>query len=121
MLIDSNIIIYASQKEHASVRKLLSTINFAVSAITTIEVLGYHKLNELQQQYFSALFQQIHILPISQKVIHEAIILRQQKSMTLGDAIIAGTAIAYHLKLITNNISDFEWIQNIDLLNPFEK
>ena len=41
--------------------------------------------------------------------------------MTLGDALIAGTAISYNLTLITRNVQDFQWIDGLSLLNPFEK
>lgn len=40
--------------------------------------------------------------------------------MTLGDAIIAGTALVYGLTLITRNTDDFRWITQVRLWNPFE-
>ncbi|WP_413163364.1 hypothetical protein ACL6C3_28730 [Capilliphycus salinus ALCB114379] len=40
--------------------------------------------------------------------------------MTLGDAIIAGTALMYELTLITRNVDDFRWIPQLNLLNPFD-
>jgi len=40
--------------------------------------------------------------------------------MTLGDAIIAGTALAYRLTLMTRNTDDFRWIAELKLLNPFD-
>jgi toxin FitB len=40
--------------------------------------------------------------------------------MTLGDAIIAGTALVYELTLVTRNIDDFRWIAELNLLNPFD-
>ncbi|MEH2372309.1 hypothetical protein [Nostoc sp.] len=40
--------------------------------------------------------------------------------MTLGDAIIVGTALVYRLTLITRNIDDFRWITQLKLWNPFE-
>jgi len=40
--------------------------------------------------------------------------------MGLGDAIVAATALAHRLTLVTRNIGDFSWIQNLDLINPFE-
>jgi len=38
--------------------------------------------------------------------------------MSLGDAIIAGTALAYDLTLVTRNTEDFQWIDGLSLLNP---
>lgn len=46
MLIDSNIIIYASKPEYPNIRQFIADNAPAVSAISYVEVLGYHKLNE---------------------------------------------------------------------------
>jgi predicted nucleic acid-binding protein len=40
--------------------------------------------------------------------------------MTLGDAIIAATALVYDRTLVTRNIGDFLWIAELTLINPFE-
>jgi predicted nucleic acid-binding protein len=40
--------------------------------------------------------------------------------MTLGDAIIAGTALVHQRTLVTRNIQDFRWISDLELLNPFD-
>ncbi|WP_375341251.1 type II toxin-antitoxin system VapC family toxin [Plectonema radiosum] len=60
------------------------------------------------------------MLPISQPVIEEAVKLRQIQKMSLGDAIIAATALSYNYQLVTRNIKDFQWIEGLKLLNPFE-
>jgi hypothetical protein len=57
---------------------------------------------------------------IKSTILIQAVALRQQKRMTLGDAIIAGTALAYRLTLITRNTDDFRWIAELKLLNPFD-
>src|SRR5207237_6107473 len=90
------------------------------SAISRIEVLGYHLLATEQHQYLIEFFQAANILRISDAVVTEAVKLRQTKRMGLGDAIVAGTALAHRLTLVTRNIGDFSWIQSLDLINPFE-
>ncbi|MEH2362801.1 type II toxin-antitoxin system VapC family toxin [Nostoc sp.] len=120
MLLDSNIIIYSAQLENAQLRELIAEYAAAVSALSYLEVLGYHLLKEEQRQYFEEFFQVAQVLPISQNVLNQAVILRQQKRMTLGDAIIAGTALVYGLTLITRNTDDFRWITQVRLWNPFE-
>lgn len=37
--------------------------------------------------------------------------------MTLGDSIIAATALVKNLELITANTKDFDWIPELDLSN----
>ncbi|WP_335004297.1 PIN domain-containing protein [Nostoc sp.] len=46
-------------------------------------------------------------MPTAGYVLNQAVILRQQKRMTLGDAIIASTALVYGLTLITRNTDYF--------------
>ncbi len=39
--------------------------------------------------------------------------------MTLGDSLVAGTALAHHYTLVTRNTKDFLWINDLEILNPF--
>jgi hypothetical protein len=120
MLLDSNIIIYASQQEHEFLRKFIAENSPYVSALSYLEVLGYHQLTDDDQTYFEEFFEASQILPISQAVIAQAVRLKQVRRMSLGDAIIAGTALVYDLTVITRNIDDFRWITKLKLLNPFD-
>ena len=118
MLLDSNIIIYAAQPKHAALRQFIETYTPAVSVISYIEVLGYHKLTEDDLQFLEQFFQIAEQLPLSETVAQWAIKLRQRRKMSLGDSILAGTAIAYERMLVTHNTDDFRWIEEIKLLNP---
>jgi len=118
MLLDSNIIIYSAKREYAELRRFMVKNAYSVSAVSRIEVLGYHLLGDKQRQYLIEFFQAANILRISDSVVTEAVKLRQTKRMGLGDAIVAGTAVAHRLTLVTRNIGDFRWIQDLDLINP---
>jgi len=118
MLLDSNIIIYSAKREYAELRRFMVKNAYSVSAVSRIEVLGYHLLGDKQRQYLIEFFQAANILRISDSVVTEAVKLRQTKRMGLGDAIVAGTAVAHRLTLVTRNIGDFSWIQDLDLINP---
>ncbi len=48
----------------------------------------------------------------------EAIRLRRQRRMSLGDALIAATALEHRQPLATANVADFQWIDNLTLVNP---
>ena len=120
MLLDSNIIIYSAKREYPELRRFMAKNAYSVSAVSRIEVLGYHLLATEQHQYLIEFFQAADILRISDSVISEAVKLRRTKRMGLGDAIVAGTALAHRLTLVTRNIGDFSWIQDLDLINPFE-
>jgi len=40
--------------------------------------------------------------------------------MTLGDALVAGTALSCNRILVTRNIDDFKGIGELSVFNPFE-
>lgn len=120
MLLDSNIIIYASQRENEFLREFIAENFPYVSVISYIEVLGYHKLTDEDKTYFEEFFNASQILPISQAVIDQAVRLKQMRKMSLGDAIIAGTALVYDLTVVTRNTEDFNWVTELKLFNPFD-
>jgi toxin FitB len=119
MLLDSNIFIYATQPEYEPLRAWCMKQGVCASNITRLEVLGYHKLSEEDQADFHSLFEHTKIYPISSTLIELAIQLRQQRKMSLGDAIIAATALEYRQTLVTRNVKDFDWIEGLKVVDPF--
>lgn len=85
-----------------------------------MEVLGYHKLIKEEKVYFEQFFQVAKVLPLSFQVLNRAVELRQRQKMSLGDSIIAGTALVYGRTLVTRNVEDFRWIEQLTLLTPFD-
>ena len=118
MILDSNSIIYSIKPEFTKLRKLIAEHSPAVSAISYVEVLGYHQLTESDEQDFMDFFDTAQILPVSQAVLNQAVKLRQQRKMSLGDSLIAATAVVNDLTLITANTTDFKWISGMKLLDP---
>jgi predicted nucleic acid-binding protein len=51
-------------------------------------------------------------------VANRAIALRQARKMSLGDAIIAATALVHQLALVTRNVTDFDHIAGLTLQDP---
>jgi hypothetical protein len=90
-----------------------------VSVIRRIAVLGFHRLAPGEHTALEAFFAALEIFPLLEAVTLEAIRLRQQKSLTLGDAIIAATALVHVQTLVTRNTDDFAWIPSLKLWNPF--
>ena len=119
MLLDSNIIIYAAQPQYESLREFIAQHAPFVSVISQVETLGYHKLTAEARSYFEEFFTASEVLPITDEVALGAIQLRQQRRMTLGDSLIAATALAFGLTLVTRNIDDFKWVPNLTLIDPF--
>lgn len=90
------------------------------SAISQLEVLGYHRITQEEKSFSRRLFSLCRIIAINDLIIEKGIELREQKKMSLGDAIIAATAITQKLPLITANTKDFKHIENLELINPLE-
>lgn len=118
ILADSNIIIYGSKPDYQFVRDYLAKEEIAVSKITLVEVLGYHGLVNEESQKLNQIFANCYQYGVTDEIIEHAIALRQQKKMSLGDAIIASTALQYRLLLVTVNEKDFNWITDLQIYNP---
>lgn len=120
-LLDSNILIYATRPEYDAVRDFIATLRPTpgVSAISYVEVLGYHRLLESDRQYLERLFASFVIHPITDEVVTQAVRLRQARKMDLGDSIVAATALVHRRTLVTRNTTDFDHIAELTLHNPF--
>ena len=120
MLIDTNIIIYAAKQEHGDLRKFIAKNSPSVSAVSYVEVLGFHQLNEQDRTFLESFFSSATILPITQAILEKAVQLRQTRRMSLGDSLVAATCLIHSLTLVTRNVDDFRWITELPLLNPFD-
>lgn len=119
MLIDSNIVIYSSQRRDDDLLQFIENLTRrSVSIASYVEALGYHRLVESERQSLERFFQEAQILPLTQTIADLAVSLRQQRRMGLGDAIIAATAMTHELTLVTHNTEDFRWISGLELLDP---
>ncbi|MEI6815291.1 MAG: type II toxin-antitoxin system VapC family toxin [Bacteroidota bacterium] len=121
ILLDSNILIYSASENFKYLRELLKNPDASCSIISKLEVLGYHKITKEQTRYFNAIFKVIKIMPVSGAVITQAIIYRQRKSMSVGDAIIAASAKIFSCDLYTHNVEDFGNIKDFKIINPIKK
>ncbi len=90
------------------------------SAISQVEVLSYPSISHDEKYYLEACFSNIAIYPVNLQVIQTAVMLRQQRKMSVGDAVIAATALEYHQTLVTRNVDDFDWIEGLKVINPIE-
>lgn len=122
MICDSNIIIYAAEPGDTLCQPYVQRADAMIASVTRIEVLGFPKFGELSpesQTQLRALLASATELALDEEVIQQAVELRQQKKMKLGDAIIAATALEYGVPLVTRNEGDFKHIPNLQIINPF--
>src|SRR6478672_8614546 len=119
-LLDSNIIIYASKPGFQFLHSIVAAPGVYTSAVSFVEVLGYHQLTPAETQLFEEFFANTPVFPLSPVVLDKAIQLRRQRKMKLGDSLVAATALVFQCELVTRNVSDFGWITGLALFDPFK-
>lgn len=119
MIADSNIVIYGSQDGDVNVQTVLARPDLAVSAITIVEVLGYSKLTDTEKAQLEIFFDTTPMIDITESIVFRATGLRQQRKMSVADAIIAVTALELQMPLAARNTADFNWIPGLELFNPY--
>lgn len=119
MLLDTNIVIHACQPDGGWLDPWTTHPDAAIASVTRIESLGFAGISPEEETSILDFVNACPTYALDDVVIEQAIQLRQQKKMKLGDAIIAATAVAYDIPLVTRNEDDFKHILGLDLINPF--
>ena len=90
-----------------------------VSVITKIELLGFNATNSQEQTVTETFINGALVFELDETVTSQTISLRKLYRIKLPDAIIAATAIAYNLTLLTRNTSDFIKIPDLKCVDPY--
>lgn len=114
ILVDTNILINLSEGKNGIDRYLDNAFIF-VSVITEIELLGWHKLTESQNQFYQSLLKDCQIVELTPEVRKNAIAIRKTNKIKVPDAIIAATSMYLDIPLLTFD-SGFSKIKNLNLL-----
>jgi predicted nucleic acid-binding protein len=115
---DTNIIIYIGNG--TLTEDIIGDEPICYASITLIESLGYTDILSAEEQRIKELLATISQVPLSDEIIQAAVQLRQFKRMSLGDAIIAATAIEQNCQLWTVNEDDFKGIPDLIMYNPLK-
>lgn len=122
-LIDSNVIIdwLAGRFKDKAKLFLNDIINDypQISIISKIEILGFNS-SEKDQKILEEFISESLIFNLADDIISICISLRKLYKIKLPDAIIASTALANNFILITRNSKDFDKLENLKILNPYE-
>ncbi|HEX9153522.1 MAG TPA: type II toxin-antitoxin system VapC family toxin [Candidatus Saccharimonadales bacterium] len=119
IILDSNIFIYLASG--VLNRKVISDEDISHTSITKIECLGFSRIHANELLLLEALFGESYDLPLTGGIVKKAIQLRQARNMSLGDSIIAATALEHGYKLWTANIDDFAHIEDLHIHNPLQR
>jgi predicted nucleic acid-binding protein len=122
-LIDSNVIIdYTGSKFTGYPEEKLDNIfdiSFNYSIISKMEVLGYNAPEDVLKK-LQAFLEMGEAFPITDEIADQTILIKRLlPKIKLPDVIIAATALAHNLTLLTRNIDDFKSIPGLHYDNPW--
>jgi predicted nucleic acid-binding protein len=87
-----------------------------LSIINKIELLGFTKVEQDLIDFVDC----ANVLPLSDEVANKTIEIRRACKIKLPDAIIAATALAHNLVLVSHNTKDFQKIPHFRFFNPYQ-
>ena len=118
-LIDTNILIYylnGTAPTNKEVETALLDNNFVISSITFTEILSWKSLSEDDIQLITKRFSSIEIISPDRDISIDAAKIRRTHFVKLADAIIAASAIHLNIPLVTNDLSDFKQIKELQTI-----
>jgi len=120
-LVDTNIAVaYLDNSLPENIAHLIEESGSNISVITRIEFLVWRNASPDQLDKLQRYIDASSVYNLDEQIILKSIEIRRGNRIKLPDVIIAATAIAYKLKLITRNSADFEKIPNLEVINPFQ-
>lgn len=118
-LIDSNAVIdFFNYSLPRNGINLLINIEPRISIITQIKVFSKRGLEVDEVNGIKEFINTTTVYVVDEMIALKTIDIRLKHKMKLPDAIIAATAIYYDLILITRNVSDFNRIAGLQIINP---
>jgi predicted nucleic acid-binding protein len=93
----------------------------AISVITEIELLCWKTDSEKDFIVLRDFIHDAEVFELEKGIKLKTAEIRKAHKIKLPDAIIAATALAHDLTLLTRNVKDFKHIEGLSLINPYEK
>lgn len=121
LLLDTNVLIYhirlaLTEEITQQLGEALKAQRAFISVITRIEMLTWKGHTDESLRQTTDLIKLLPELPMSETVIVQAIQIRKAYGLKLPDAVIAATAMAHGLQLMTANESDFRRVASLNLI-----
>lgn len=122
ILCDTDIFIEALKNNSRAIGSLrgIGFENIALSAITLME-LYFGAISKQELTKIKNRLQQLRIIHVDHEISDAATRLIEKyaksHSLHIPDALIAATAICHRMELLTYNVKDFRFIENIRLYN----
>jgi hypothetical protein len=123
-LLDTNIIIGFFKGELA-VKYIFDEIERSDATgfycpITWVELLCYPTLSDTEALEMREFLRSLRCVSLTESVLDGAAQIRRDYRTKLGDALIAACALVEGCTLVTRNVKDFQRINGLIVLNPFD-
>lgn len=123
---DTNTVIYYLQQQFPpSAEKFIDNVLRnslpAISAITEIELLCWKTPAKKDVEVLHDFIKDALVFELEKDIKFKTADIRKAYKIKLPDAVIAATAMAYELTLLTRNVRDFKIIKGLNLINPHEQ
>jgi toxin FitB len=116
--LDTNILVYHSKGDR-HVAEFLRTESeqnsFFVPTIVVVEFFGFSKMSAEAMSAFETLLPYFTIVPLWYETALLAAKLRAFPKLSLGDSIIAATALSTNSTLVTRNVRDFKKVPSLEI------
>ncbi len=89
-----------------------------ISVITEIELLSWQKISPEQSKTISLFLSNFGKVDLNEEIKEITINIRKSTGLKIPDAIIAASALALDLPLLTNNLKDFQKVDFLKILDP---
>ncbi len=101
------------------INKIVDSNELRFSVISKIEVLGFNIKQTEALTLLNNFVDVAFVYYLDEAIVSRTIAIRKTQKIKLPDAIIAATAVANKLTLITRNAKDFEKINKLKVINPY--
>jgi len=99
---------------------LIEGVDSKISVITRMELLAWSGASYKQTLILNEFIVASMVFALEEPVIIKAIDIRKVYKIKLPDAIISATALVNELAIITRNTNDFNHIEGLEVINPYD-
>jgi len=114
LLLDKNAILYVLSGDE-TLASFLNGKELLISVITELELLSFKDITQKETKTITSFLSELKIENISEEIKKKTIEIRRSTSLKLPDCIIAATAIALNIPLITSD-KQLSTVKGLDIV-----
>jgi predicted nucleic acid-binding protein len=120
-LIDTNVLIdFFNGRLPEDAKSLLFSIEPIISVITHIELFSSKNASEAELLQLKSFVKSATVYNyLTPEIVNKTIDIRLQTNLKTPDAIIAATALANGLVILSRNVKDFDRVKGLEIANPY--